>query len=63
VTTTTPVFRDFQDADHTLGLGRNLHQAITDGRIDLDRGHRWFTGLSEGPFYASFTLVTVVCSR
>ena len=60
---TTPVFRDFQEADHTLGLGRNMQQAINDGRIDRDRGHRWFVGLSQGPFYASFTLVSVICSR
>ncbi|MFF9218039.1 methyltransferase domain-containing protein [Streptomyces viridosporus] len=60
---TTPVFRDFQEADHTLGLGRNLQKAIDGGHIDRDRGHRWFAGLSQGPFYASFTLVGVVCSR
>lgn len=59
----TPVFRDFQEADHTLGLGRNMQKAIHEGRIDRDRGHRWFTGLSKGPFYASFTVVSVICSR
>ncbi|GGS79083.1 hypothetical protein GCM10010285_65970 [Streptomyces pseudogriseolus] len=63
VLATTPVFRDFQEADHTLGLGRNMEQAINEGRIDRDRGHRWFAGLSQGPFYASFTLVSVICSR
>lgn len=63
VLATTPVFRDFQEADHTLGLGRNMQQAINEGRIDRDRGHRWFAGLSQGPFYASFTLVSVICSR
>ncbi|MGW2945228.1 methyltransferase domain-containing protein [Streptomyces sp. NPDC001226] len=63
VLATTPVFRDFQEADHTLGLGRNMQQAINEGRIDRDRGHRWFAGISQGPFYASFTLVSVVCSR
>ncbi|WP_328890978.1 methyltransferase domain-containing protein [Streptomyces sp. NBC_00316] len=63
VAATTPVFREFEDADHTLGLGRNMQQAIDAGRIDQDRGRRWFTSLSEGPFYASFTLVTVICSR
>ncbi|MFF7468848.1 methyltransferase domain-containing protein [Streptomyces sp. NPDC008092] len=63
VRATTPVFLDFQDADHTLGLGRNMHQAIRDGHVDAARGRRWFTSLSEGPFFAAFTLVTVVCSR
>ncbi|MFJ3306938.1 methyltransferase domain-containing protein [Streptomyces sp. NPDC086549] len=63
VRATTPVLLDFQDADHTLGLGRNMQQAIHDGHIDEARGRRWFTSLSEGPFFASFTLVTVVCSR
>ncbi|MGW7018065.1 methyltransferase domain-containing protein [Streptomyces decoyicus] len=63
VLATTPVFRDFQEADHTLGLGRNMQKAINEGRIDRDRGHRWFAGLSQGPFYASFTLVSVICSR
>jgi hypothetical protein len=63
VTATTPVFRDFADADRTLGLGRNLQQAITDGHIDEARGRRWFGGLSEGPFFASFTLVTVIGVR
>ncbi|WP_425247689.1 hypothetical protein [Streptomyces sp. NEAU-NA10] len=63
VAATTPVFRDFEDADHTLGLGRTMQLAIDEGRIDQDRGRRWFTSLSEGPFYASFTLVTVMCSR
>lgn len=62
VLATTPVFREFQDADHVLGLGRNMEQAITEGRIDRDRGHRWFASLSEGPFYASFTLVSVICT-
>ena len=63
VRTTTPVFLDFQDADHTLGLGRNMQQAIQDGHIDPARGRRWFTSLSEGPFFASFTLIAVICSR
>lgn len=63
VLATTPIFRDFQEADHTLGLGRNMQKAINEGRIDRDRGHRWFTGLSNGPFYASFTVVSVICSR
>lgn len=77
---TTPVFRDFEDADHTLGLGRNLQRAIDGGHIDRDRGRDWFAGLSRGnggtgpdggpggsrgagAFYASFTLISVVCSR
>ncbi|MCF4138889.1 methyltransferase domain-containing protein [Streptomyces sp. Tue 6430] len=63
VSATTPVFRDFPDADHTLGLGRNLQQAIEEGHIDEERGRRWFEGLSQGPFYASFTLVTVTGVR
>ncbi|MGW1525453.1 methyltransferase domain-containing protein [Streptomyces sp. NPDC002159] len=63
VLATTPVFRNFQDADHTLGLGRNLQRAVEEGRIDRDRGSRWFADLSQGPFYASFTLVSVICSR
>ena len=63
VRATTPVFLDFQDADRTLGLGRNMQRAIQDGHIDGARGRRWFTSLSEGPFFASFTLVTVICSR
>ncbi|CAL9498075.1 2-methoxy-6-polyprenyl-1,4-benzoquinol methylase, mitochondrial [Streptomyces sp. enrichment culture] len=63
VLATTPVFRDFPEADHTLGLGRNLQRAIDAGRIDRVRGRAWFAGLSQGPFYASFTLVSVVCSR
>ncbi|MFB6816784.1 methyltransferase domain-containing protein [Streptomyces sp. NPDC056347] len=63
VLATTPVFRDFDAADHTLGLGRNMEKAIAAGHVDRDRGHRWFAGLSQGPFYASFTLVTVICSR
>ncbi|MEV8454391.1 methyltransferase domain-containing protein [Streptomyces sp. NPDC052095] len=63
VLATTPVFRDFADADHTLGLGRNMQNAIDAGHVDRDRGHRWFAGLSQGPFFASFTLVGVVCSR
>ncbi|MDI5974536.1 methyltransferase domain-containing protein [Streptomyces sp. SL13] len=63
VIATTPVFRDFQEADHTLGLGRNMQKAIDDGHIDRIRGHRWFASLPEGPFYASFTLVSVICSR
>jgi len=63
VVTTTPVFRDLKDADHTLGLGRNTQQAIEENYIDQQRGHRWFADLSEGQFYASFTLITVICSR
>ncbi|MEV0782467.1 methyltransferase domain-containing protein [Streptomyces sp. NPDC050423] len=58
-----PVFRDFQEADHTLGLGGNMQKAIDKGLVGRDRGHRWFTGLAAGPFYASFTLVSVICSR
>lgn len=61
---TTPVLTDFQDADHTLGLGRNTQQAIAEGHIDEGRGRAWFADLAQAPlFYASFTLVTVVCSR
>lgn len=63
VLATTPVFRDFHEADHTLGIGRNMQKAIEGGHIDRDRGQRWFDGLSQGPFYASFTLVSVICSR
>ncbi|MEU9883574.1 methyltransferase domain-containing protein [Streptomyces phaeochromogenes] len=63
VVATTPVFRDFAEADHTLGLGRNMQQAINAGYVAQDRGRRWFADLAEGPFYASFTLITVICSR
>ncbi|MEU6228051.1 methyltransferase domain-containing protein [Streptomyces sp. NPDC047042] len=63
VLATTPVFTDFEHGDHTLGLGRNMQQAVAEGHIDRTRGEAWFAGLTQGPFYASFTLVTVVCSR
>ncbi|WP_225882434.1 hypothetical protein [Streptomyces aureocirculatus] len=63
VLATTPVFRDLADADHTLGLGRNMQQAINDGYVEQDRGQQWFANLAEGSFYASFALVTVICSR
>ncbi|MFK0110360.1 methyltransferase domain-containing protein [Streptomyces sp. NPDC091217] len=63
VRATTPVFLDFPEADHTLGLGRNMQRAIQDGHVDEARGRRWFSSLSEEPFFASFTLVTVICSR
>lgn len=59
----TPVFLDFREADHTLGLGRNLRKAIDGGHIDRARGRDWFAGLQQTPFYASFTLVSVVCAR
>ncbi|MGW7412124.1 ATP dependent DNA ligase [Streptomyces sp. NPDC054863] len=52
VRATTPVFLDFQDADRTLGLGRNMQRAIQDGHIDDARGRGWFMSLSEGPFFA-----------
>ncbi|MGA4837820.1 hypothetical protein [Streptomyces sp. G45] len=63
VRTTAPVFRDPHDADHTLGLGRNTERAIREGHIDRARGRAWFTSLFEGPFFACFTLVTVIASR
>ena len=63
VTATTPVFRDVEDADRTLGLGRNMEQAIEDGHIDAESGRRWFNSLTQEGFYASFTLVSVVCTR
>ncbi|MFE9118553.1 hypothetical protein [Streptomyces sp. NPDC007172] len=40
-----------------------MERAIQDGRIDDARGRWWFTSLPAGPFFVSFTLVTVVCSR
>ncbi|MCF3960764.1 methyltransferase domain-containing protein [Streptomyces fuscigenes] len=58
-----PVYRDFHEADHTLGLGRNMQRAISGGHVDRDRGRRWIAGLSEGPVYASFTFISVICSR
>ncbi|MEU8542529.1 hypothetical protein AB0C52_21540 [Streptomyces sp. NPDC048717] len=57
---TTPVLRDAEAADYTLGLGRNLERAVAAGLIGADRAHRWFDGLMERPFQASFTLFTVV---
>jgi hypothetical protein len=63
VLATTPVFRDFQSADHILGLGRNTQRAIDAGHIEETHGHRWFASLAEGPFLASFSLFTVICSR
>ncbi|WP_405691468.1 hypothetical protein [Streptomyces sp. NBC_00057] len=57
------MFRDFRDADHILGLGRNMQRAIEAGHIDETRGRRWFDSLSQGPFFATFTLVTVIGSR
>ncbi|MEU6823292.1 methyltransferase domain-containing protein [Streptomyces atriruber] len=63
VTATAPVLLDFEEADHILGLGRNTRRAIEAGRIDGPRGRQWFTSLSEGPFFATFTLVSVICSR
>ncbi|GAB2325030.1 hypothetical protein STREPTOSP366_02450 [Streptomyces variabilis] len=44
-------------------LGRNMDAAVAAGYVDRERGRRWFTGLSQGTFFASFTLVTVICSR
>ncbi|MEE1735305.1 methyltransferase domain-containing protein [Streptomyces sp. BE147] len=63
VRTTAPVFRDFREADHFLGLGRTTQRAIEAGHIDETRGRRWFDSLSRGPFFATFTLVTVIGSR
>ncbi|MEZ0156565.1 methyltransferase domain-containing protein [Streptomyces griseorubens] len=63
VLATTPVFRDVEEADHTLGLGRNMEAAVAAGYVDRERGRRWFTGLSQGAFFASFTLITVICTR
>ncbi len=63
VRTTAPVFRDVDEADHVLGLGRNMRKAIDGGHIDEARGLRWFTSLAQGPFFATFTLVTVACTR
>lgn len=42
---------------------RNMQQAINDGYVERDRSEGWFAGLTEGSFYASFTLVTVICFR
>ncbi|MET8825652.1 methyltransferase domain-containing protein [Streptomyces sp. NPDC004610] len=63
VFTETPHFEDAEEADYALGLGRNMERAIAEGRVTQERGRRWFAGLSEGPFFASFTLVAVVCVR
>ncbi|MEU3076574.1 methyltransferase domain-containing protein [Streptomyces laurentii] len=60
---TTPVLRDAETADYTLGLGRNLERAVAAGHIEAERARRWFAGLSEGPFQASFTLFTVLARR
>ncbi|MEU9780412.1 hypothetical protein AB0H92_05435 [Streptomyces phaeochromogenes] len=38
VVATTPVFRDFAEADHTLGLGRNMQQAINAGYVAQGKG-------------------------
>ncbi|MFJ3707928.1 MULTISPECIES: methyltransferase domain-containing protein [unclassified Streptomyces] len=59
----TPVLRDPEVADYALGLGRNTRKAIDAGHIDEDRGTRWFESLSQGPFLASCTVFTVICSR
>ncbi|MEV7283495.1 methyltransferase domain-containing protein [Streptomyces sp. NPDC093252] len=63
VFTETPHFGKVEDADYALGLGRNMERAIAEGRVTEERGRRWFAGLSQGPFFASFTLVAVVCVR
>ncbi|MEH0423357.1 hypothetical protein [Streptomyces sp. B21-083] len=63
VIATTTIFTDFEHGDHTLGLGRNMQQAMAEGHIDSTRGEAWFAGLAQSHYYASFTLVTVVCSR
>ncbi|MFG2219339.1 hypothetical protein ACIOZL_30545 [Streptomyces sp. NPDC087769] len=41
VLATTPVFRDFQQADHTWASAET-QQSIDEGHIGRDRGHRWF---------------------
>ncbi|WP_265864123.1 methyltransferase domain-containing protein [Streptomyces sp. SKN60] len=58
-----PVLRDFETADYTLGLGRNIRKAVTAGYVTEARAHRWLAGLAAGPFHASFTLVTVLARR
>lgn len=63
VCATTPVFRDFEVADYTLALGRNIRKAVTAGYATEARAHGWLAGLAEGPFHASFTLVTVLARR
>jgi ubiquinone/menaquinone biosynthesis C-methylase UbiE len=62
-TATALVLRDAEDADHTLGLGRTMRRAVDAGHVDAARGREWFASLSEGPFFACFTLMTVICSR
>ncbi|MEU9336954.1 methyltransferase domain-containing protein [Streptomyces sp. NPDC048290] len=59
----TPHFTDVAEADYALGLGRNMERAIDEGRVARERGRRWFEGLFQGPFFASFTLVAVVCTH
>ncbi|MGH4031648.1 methyltransferase domain-containing protein [Actinomycetota bacterium Odt1-20B] len=60
---TAPVFRDLRDADHSLGLGRNMRRAVDAGFVAEERGREWFASLAQGPFFASFTLVSVVATR
>ncbi|MDH6137179.1 ubiquinone/menaquinone biosynthesis C-methylase UbiE [Kitasatospora sp. MAA4] len=59
----TPVFREFAQADYVLALGRNMQRAIEAGLVEEQRGRAWFAALEQGPFLASFTLFTVICSR
>ncbi|MFF8600179.1 methyltransferase domain-containing protein [Streptomyces sp. NPDC015232] len=63
VCATTPVLRDAEVADYTLGLGRNIERAVAAGYVTEARARDWFTGLGEGSFHASFTLVTVLARR
>lgn len=60
VGTTAPVLRDFDTADHLLGLTRNAHRAVTAGHLTRAAADAWLDDLAAGPFLAAFTLFRVV---
>ncbi|MGM1057830.1 hypothetical protein [Saccharothrix sp. Mg75] len=62
VETTAPLPRDFDTADHLLGLSRNAHRAVAAGRLTRVAAERWPAELGAGPFLAVFTLFRVVVS-
>jgi ubiquinone/menaquinone biosynthesis C-methylase UbiE len=59
VTTTAPQFRDFDTADMILGLRRNASRAVAADYLSHTEAQRWVTGLTAGPFLATFILFAV----
>jgi ubiquinone/menaquinone biosynthesis C-methylase UbiE len=63
VRATTVFYTDFLEGEPILRLASVMSRAVQAGAIGPEAGRQWLHRVSNGPFFAAFTFITVIAQR